>query len=138
MTSNKLSEGVGKKIVEALKKQSEIEITAIPREENLDDFSATEESLDNFCIQDEATEEEIVEVEENDFLDKLASEDDSTENNLDMLYNQTENFITEEPVKIEEEYSQTASSSTGFESHQKTSAQHSAQHATPIMDTFGS
>ena len=109
MTSNKLSEGVGKKIVEALKKQSEIEINAIPSEEIQEetmDFDLMNEGLDSFMIQDEE-ESQIVEVEENDFLDNLAnqsfdSNEELEESDLDLLSEDTEDFIAEEPIKIEE------------------------------------
>lgn len=47
MANKRLSEGVGKKIVDALKKQSEIEISAIPSNENQDELELlAEESID--------------------------------------------------------------------------------------------
>lgn len=56
MTENKLPEGVGKKIVEALKKQSEIEVQPIPEtmnEELIEDL-ITEEVNDVFVEEEEA------------------------------------------------------------------------------------
>ena len=56
MTENKLPEGVGKKIVEALKKQSEIEIQPIPEitnEELMEDL-ITEEVNEAFLEEEEA------------------------------------------------------------------------------------
>lgn len=47
MANKRLSEGVGKKIVDALKKQSEIEINATPSNENQDELELlAEESID--------------------------------------------------------------------------------------------
>lgn len=63
MANKKLSDGVGKKIVEALKKQSEIEIIPVPSEENQDELiTENVETLDVF--------------QEGDFLDNLPSDDD--------------------------------------------------------------
>ena len=56
MTENKLPEGVGKKIVEALKKQSEIEVQPIPE-------IADEELMENFITEDI---DEIFEEENHD------------------------------------------------------------------------
>ena len=58
MTENKLPEGVGKKIVEALKKQSEIDIQPMPEtssEEFIEDL-ITEEVNDMFIEEEEALE----------------------------------------------------------------------------------
>ncbi len=66
MTENKLPEGVGKKIVEALKKQSEIEIQPIPEtinEELVEDL-ITEEVNEVFLEE----EEELVQKHEQDNL----------------------------------------------------------------------
>ena len=55
MTENRLPEGVGKKIVEALKKQSEIEIQSVPEtinEEFVEDL-ITEEVNDMFIEEEE-------------------------------------------------------------------------------------
>ena len=51
MTSKRLSDGVGKKIVEALKKQSEIEINAISSDEQIQENEPilADESLDIFA-----------------------------------------------------------------------------------------
>jgi len=50
MANNRLSEGVGKKIVEALKKQSEIEVNPISSEESGDNVLDQEGFLDNANI----------------------------------------------------------------------------------------
>lgn len=70
MATKRLSEGVGKKIVEALKKQSEIEVNPVQEEkveiqneieqENFDSFLAEEEPQEEFL----STEEEISEEQE--------------------------------------------------------------------------
>ncbi|MDD3436266.1 MAG: hypothetical protein PHC64_03830 [Candidatus Gastranaerophilales bacterium] len=64
MANKRLSDGVGKKIVEALKKQSEIEITPVAKSE-----SREEGLLETFDMT-EATPEEV--FQEEDFLENLA------------------------------------------------------------------
>jgi len=69
MANNRLSEGVGKKIVEALKKQSEIEINPISNEESGDNILDQDDFLDDVAITDEmevfgADEEDIFLQEE--------------------------------------------------------------------------
>lgn len=90
MVNKKLSEGVGKKIVEALKKQSEIEINPASAGESIEneleesfDFE-TSDSQDNF--------------QETDFLDSISSED-TLEN---LTNNDMDSFITEEAVSLNE------------------------------------
>jgi len=56
MADKKLSEGVGKKIVEALKKQSEIEVNPIINEESQDDFIEENDFLDDLSITENAEE----------------------------------------------------------------------------------
>lgn len=58
MANNKLSEGVGKKIVEALKKQSEIEVNPAPSETKTDEVVNPfgEENFDAFAIEEDTTE----------------------------------------------------------------------------------
>lgn len=87
MTKNQLPEGVGKKIVEALKRQSEIEINPIVDEPEIEEtkiepqFVAPAEDLELF--------ENIItdEVNENIFASEINSQD---------------NFIIEEPETINE------------------------------------
>jgi len=69
MATKKLSEGVGKKIVEALKKQSEIEITPISATENQNDFEALTDELSQAF--DTETEDSQDVFEETDFLDEI-------------------------------------------------------------------
>lgn len=76
MANNRLSEGVGKKIVEALKKQSEIEVNPISTEQ-VDDLSSL--AQDTFDTITEDTIQEFgndnandINIEEN-FLDNLSS-----------------------------------------------------------------
>lgn len=64
MVNNRLNEGVGKKIVEALKKQSEIEI--VPAEEN--------DSAKNYSIPENSLEKEVMDTnfdEEVTFVEKI-------------------------------------------------------------------
>jgi hypothetical protein len=58
MANNKLSEGVGKKIVEALKKQSEIEVNPISSKATGDNFMEETDFLDNLSIAESAETEE--------------------------------------------------------------------------------
>lgn len=82
MANKKLSEGVGKKIVEALKKQSEIEITPVPAEapqEELESLSNQfSNSFENETIEDSFQEEDLLDnLPSEDFLENLASSNES-------------------------------------------------------------
>ncbi len=78
MTRNQLPEGVGKKIVEALKRQSEIEINPIAEDETEEMLTAPESNLEMF--------ENVIseEVTQNVFASEMSPQDD---------------FIVEEPIK---------------------------------------
>lgn len=93
MANNRLSEGVGKKIVEALKKQSEIEVNAIKSEDEVQ-----EENLDNLFN------EEIQETETSDenFLDDLASEEENDFGSLDTPSELGEESLGEEKITFQE------------------------------------
>lgn len=77
MATKKLSEGVGKKIVEALKKQSEIEINAIPNEPVEDSVN----NLENDVLSDDLSQvfNEDIDIHEalneDDLLDNIHPED---------------------------------------------------------------
>lgn len=97
MANNKISDGVGKKIVEALKKQSEIEITPIPKAESTateeNDF-LSDDSLESFVNQSDKTQDLF---QKDDFLNNLPSDDDiesftGTEENI------IEDLFAETPV----------------------------------------
>lgn len=110
MANNKLSEGVGKKIVEALKKQSEIEVNPIlsetETEETVNPFG--EENLDAFAI-DEDTAQDFYETSE-------------TENELEELAESSESglFASEnEPISIEEPAYTQQQSSQSFMGYQQ-------------------
>jgi len=77
MATKKLSEGVGKKIVEALKKQSEIEITPVSAAENQDEFASLDDELSQ-AFDNETEESEDI-FEETDFLEELQEESFDTE-----------------------------------------------------------
>lgn len=71
MATRKLSEGVGKKIVEALKKQSEIEINPILSEDQ-DEIEILNDEINNaFSTENEESQET---VQESDFMANLSSE----------------------------------------------------------------
>lgn len=99
MATNKLSDGVGKKIVEALKKQSEIEINPIATEEIEENFETfNDESSNAFNIETDIVQDDS----EGSFLDNLSSD-----NYLDELSsNENEGFIEEEPaMNLNEDFS---------------------------------
>lgn len=68
MANKKLSEGVGKKIVEALKKQSEIEITPVSASADREDELIESFDTENTYAQDT--------FQETDYLENLPSDDD--------------------------------------------------------------
>lgn len=82
MANKKLSEGVGKKIVEALKKQSEIEITPAPASEIHEENEVFAESFEttNTASQDTFQEEEdlLGNLPSDDYLENLASSENDT------------------------------------------------------------
>lgn len=86
VANKKLSDGVGKKIVEALKKQSEIEVNPAPAMEQVDELDAFVDSAESF-------ESEYEEAHDESFLDEFASEEysDNTEES-----HESEEFISEE------------------------------------------
>lgn len=86
--AKKLSEGVGKKIVEALKKQSEIEITPVPSANKAQQEISYEEMPQAFVA--ETTEEE-------DFLEKMASDNYSIETPVEEPVIQEQPAFEEEP-----------------------------------------
>ncbi len=75
MATKKLSEGVGKKIVEALKKQSEIEINAPieEKETESDELESLTEELDDAFDEDGASSQDT--FQEADFLENLPTDD---------------------------------------------------------------
>lgn len=83
--AKKLSDGVGKKIVEALKKQSEIEINPIS-EQNVEN----DESAEAFGVENEYAQEDF---QNEDLLDNLASED-----YLDDLSSEDNPLLKDEPA----------------------------------------
>lgn len=85
MAGKKSTDGVGKKIVEALKKQSEIDIIPVVENKVQEDELITE----NTEIQDI--------FQEGDFLDNLPSDDD-----LDKITASESTIFEESPVKLEE------------------------------------
>ena len=87
MTENKLPEGVGKKIVEALKKQSEIEVTPIQETVN-------EAEVENL-ITDEVND---MFVEENEQLNQQAEETDSLSDIA--LQQPQQEYIYQQPQQV--------------------------------------
>lgn len=85
MANKKLSEGVGKKIVEALKKQSEIEITPISANADREDELIESFDTENTYAQDT--------FQETDYLENLPSDDDDLEN---LTSNESSIFVNEE------------------------------------------
>ena len=91
MANKKLSEGVGKKIVEALKKQSEIEINTIPDESNEEQFETFDEITEAFAEENTEVQEEFHNENEN-FLDEIS------------LDNENEAFTAEEAPIINQPF----------------------------------
>lgn len=90
MASKKISEGVGKKIVEALKKQSEIEITPIPVQEEQDETAVFDELNESF----ESDYQSAQEV----FSEELDSQDDDEivfSESVDSPLSINEQFVSE-------------------------------------------
>lgn len=86
MANNRLSEGVGKKIVEALKKQSEIEVNPKSETETTEEIHTFEDdNLDAFSIE-----------ENEDVLDEMASSDFSD----DLSISEETSAFDEEPEQI--------------------------------------
>ncbi len=84
----KTSEGVGKKIVEALRKQSEIEITPIPEISSAEeDINIVEDSVDNLETIDDAQENESF-----DSADNISIEENNDNLFDDSLTNQSIDF----------------------------------------------
>lgn len=90
VANKKLSDGVGKKIVEALKKQSEIEVNpaqAMVSEDELDTFV---DAAENFGNEYEESHEDF---QGEDFLEEFASDEFSED---PVEFTEQESFITEE------------------------------------------
>lgn len=91
MVTKKVSDGVGKKIVEALKKQSEIEINPIAVEEESETMVS-----ESFDVETEQIQENI---SEGDFLNNLPSDDDlaklANNENIVSELDQTSEFVDE-------------------------------------------
>lgn len=117
MANRKLSDGVGKKIVEALKKQSEIEVNPSPKNKSDEDLEAlTNELTDAFNNQvpeiENAFQEEEFSVEE-------APEQDNYFENIKS--DESENFVSKENPLMDETTIKPASpaESQSFASYQQ-------------------
>lgn len=93
MANKKLSDGVGKKIVEALKKQSEIEITPVSAEQ-----AQADEFLSNLSEEENVVDAFQEEYQQADFLDNLASNEYLSEES-----DETPVFANEEAASILDE-----------------------------------
>lgn len=93
MANKKLSEGVGKKIVEALKKQSEIEIKPISAKETQEEDFAESFDTETTGSQDS--------FQDTDFLDEITSEDTTENNEINSFMD--EPVINENPSKTVEQ-----------------------------------
>lgn len=98
MANKKLSDGVGKKIVEALKKQSEIEINPMAANSEVQE----DELTDSFDSEDTNTQESF---NQSDFLNNLPS-DDYLEN---LANNENDTFADDEStISFDEDPAKTA------------------------------
>ncbi|MEI8129661.1 MAG: hypothetical protein WCG95_08625 [bacterium] len=92
MVNKKISDGVGKKIVEALKKQSEIEVNAVSTHEQEDELEAFAGGLPDSFESDESDDV----FHEEDFMESLSSENYSGSSIAD----ENDSFVSEEtPTK---------------------------------------
>lgn len=87
MANKKLSDGVGKKIVEALKKQSEIEINPASEKETQEENIM----MESFNTEDTETQENF---QNEEFLDSISTDDYTQDSTID----ESESFINEEPI----------------------------------------
>lgn len=87
MANKKLSDGVGKKIVEALKKQSEIEINPASEKETQEENIM----MESFNTEDTETQENF---QNEEFLDSISSDDYTQDSTID----ESESFINEESL----------------------------------------
>lgn len=105
MTNNRLSEGVGKKIVEALKKQSEIEVNPTSASSQAEEETSFEnEAFEGF----EAEEQETTNagMPEDDFFSALSSDDETnvfgaSDNDMSAFQPAETNFAAEEPIFVQ-------------------------------------
>lgn len=121
MATKKLSDGVGKKIVEALKKQSEIEINPIPSEE-----SSVDTELNEFIAEENFGESFDLEENSESSLDNFV-----TESSIDEFqgFDSISDPQAEQPFSVEEP--QFKASGQQFGGFQQPSA-------APIQDSFAS
>lgn len=98
--AKKISEGVGKKIVEALKKQSEIEINPSPAEQEIDtdELESLTEGLGEVFEDEEQKEQEPLQesdltesLPEDDFLDNLSEKAEDIQFNINDTQMKTQN-----------------------------------------------
>lgn len=117
MANRKLSDGVGKKIVEALKKQSEIEVNPSPKNKSDEDLEAlTNELSDAFNNQTPEMENAF---QEEEFSVEEAPEQDNYFENIKS--NETETFASKENPLMDESTIKPASQPTNqsFASYQQ-------------------
>lgn len=99
VANKKLSEGVGKKIVEALKQQSEIEITPISSNEVEETELIETFGNDNLDIDDIFEEHQLTEEVHNDDLSSFADSESSSFLNEDIPLPQVKPSFTSTPVQ---------------------------------------
>ena len=129
MANKKISEGVGKKIVEALKKQSEIEVNPLSVKNNREEFEALTDELANAFENESEVSQDI--FEDGDFLENLATGD-----NLENLaVNEERPFLNKEKsVGLNE--SSTQIPAQPFVNYQQTSAQSAHDSFMHELDSF--
>lgn len=107
MVNSKLSEGVGKKIVEALKKQSEIEVNPVSSISAQKEEAAFLDDIPGFFEQTPSTPQQQAEEPEDDFLASLESDNDL---DLDLEsaqeFSSATDFIQEEKIFEQETVTQ--------------------------------
>ncbi|HNW26007.1 MAG TPA: hypothetical protein PLG15_02995 [Candidatus Gastranaerophilaceae bacterium] len=101
MANSKLSEGVGKKIVEALKKQSEIEINPVSSVSAQKEESTFLDDIPGFFEQASSAPQQKAEEPEDDFLASLESDSD-LDLGSEQEFSSTTDFIQEEKMFAQE------------------------------------
>lgn len=132
MANRKLSDGVGKKIVEALKKQSEIEVNPSPKNKSDEDLEAlTNELSDAFKNQTPDI--------ENAFQEEFSVEDAPEQDNYfeNIQSDESEKFMQKENPLMDESAIKPASQTTSSPSQPASSSFASYQQPSPaIQDSF--
>lgn len=105
MANSKLSEGVGKKIVEALKKQSEIEVNPVSNLSAQKEESTFLDDIPGFFEQTSVVTQQKQEEPEDDFLASLETDND-LDLGMEQEFSASTDFMQEEKIFAQEAVNQ--------------------------------